>query len=77
MARDDRIKLDKEEIGDMKRAIQHFSRQQREEEIGELASGFLLDMIVKEIAPTFYNRGVEDACAYLGERLEDARSLMI
>lgn len=39
--------------------------------IGDLAAGLLLDVVLEEIGPSLYNRGLKDAQAYLGARLAD------
>jgi uncharacterized protein (DUF2164 family) len=43
--------------------IQTHFRAERGEELGDLAAGFLLDFIERELGPAFYNRGVRDAKA--------------
>jgi uncharacterized protein (DUF2164 family) len=43
--------------------IQAHFRQERGEELGDLAAGFLLDFVERELGPAFYNQGVEDAAA--------------
>jgi uncharacterized protein (DUF2164 family) len=55
---DPHLKEDKAQI--THKLIEYF-REEREEEIGELAAGMLLDFIEREIGPFFYNRGVRDA----------------
>jgi uncharacterized protein (DUF2164 family) len=56
-------RLGKEEREDAVRRIQAYFREERGEEVGDLAAGILLDAIERDIAPTFYNRGVRDAKA--------------
>jgi uncharacterized protein (DUF2164 family) len=55
--------LRKEEREDAVRRIQHYFREERGEEVGDLAAGILLQAIERDIAPAFYNRGVRDAKA--------------
>ncbi|NLX48260.1 MAG: DUF2164 domain-containing protein, partial [Euryarchaeota archaeon] len=52
-------------------------KEERGEEIGHLAAGMILDFIVEELAPEFYNQGVQDSCAYMNERVEDMQSLLL
>ncbi len=59
-SKDSVLKEEKAQIIDKLRA---YFREEREEEIGELAAGILLDFIEKEIGPFFYNRGVREAKA--------------
>ena len=41
--------------------IQYFYHQERDEEIGELAAGTILDFFAEQIGPHYYNAGVKDA----------------
>jgi len=77
MARENRMKFTREEKEDMAAAIREYFRKERDEDIGNLASLMVLDFIIEELGPWFYNRGVEDARSYMSERLEDAGSLLI
>ena len=72
----EKIVVSKEMKEDMVAAIKDHFLKERGEELGNLASSFILDFIIEELAPAFYNMGVEDACSYIGERVEDARSLL-
>lgn len=72
-----RIKLSKEQKEEMAAAIQRYFLQERDEEIGTLASSLLLDFIIKELAPEFYNQGVSDSHQFMNERIEDLFSLQI
>ncbi|MCA0966885.1 DUF2164 domain-containing protein [Priestia flexa] len=51
--------------------IQTYFLNERDEEIGELAAGLLLDFFIDKIAVEFYNLGVEDSYRYMSDRLED------
>jgi uncharacterized protein (DUF2164 family) len=73
----ERIKLEKEKREDMVKAIISYFKNERGEEIGQLAAGMMLDLIIEELAPEFYNRGVLDSCAYMNERVEDMQSLLL
>lgn len=41
--------------------IQAFFREERDEELGMIAAERVLDFIAQDIAPNFYNLGLEDA----------------
>ena len=41
--------------------IKNYFLKGREEEIGDLAAGLMLDFIIEELAPEFYNQGIQDA----------------
>jgi uncharacterized protein (DUF2164 family) len=71
----DKIKLTKEQREDMISAIKRYFKQERGEEIGDLASGLILDFIVEELAPEFYNLGVHDSAKYMENRIEDLLSI--
>ena len=42
-------------------SIQTYFLKEREEEMGDVAAGALLDFIIRQIGPSIYNRGVRDA----------------
>ena len=46
-------------------ALQTYFRDQREEEVGELQAGFLLDFVITHIGPSIYNRAIRDAQTHL------------
>ena len=77
MRSEERIKLEKEKRADMVKAMISYFKNERGEEIGQLAAGMLLDFIIEELAPEFYNQGVLDSCAYMNERVEDMGSLLL
>ena len=77
MKEKDRIILTKEKREEMVAAIKAYYLKDREEEIGQLAAGMLLDFVIDELAPEFYNQGVVDSCKYMSERIEDMQSLLL
>ena len=72
----DKIKLSKEKRADMISSIKTYFLNQRDEELGDLASGFILDFIIEELAPEFYNQGVSDSHKFMSERVEDLLSIL-
>lgn len=66
-----KITIEKEERECLISKIKNYYLNIREEEIGDLAAGLLLDFIVDEIAPAFYNQGVRDSYRFMSERVED------
>ena len=72
-----RIKLEKEKKEEMVERIQNYFSNEREEEIGNLAATLILNFVVKELAPGFYNQGVQDAYRYMTERCEDMLSIQL
>lgn len=75
MKNKDILKLTKEKREDMISAIKAYFLDEREEELGDLASNLLLNFIVEELAPEFYNMGVHDSYKYMSDRIEDLLSI--
>jgi uncharacterized protein (DUF2164 family) len=71
----DKIVLSKEQRTDMISAIKRYFKQERGEEIGDLASGLILDFVIEELAPEFYNLGVHDSYRFMESRIEDLMSI--
>lgn len=60
-----KVVLGKEEREDIVRRLRaHFERG-RGEELGELGATLLYEFLAEEIGPHFYNKGLNDAQAYL------------
>jgi uncharacterized protein (DUF2164 family) len=72
-----RIKLTKEKRDDMISAIKYYFLKEKEEELGDLAAGLILDFIIEELAPEFYNQGIYDSQKYMNDRVEDLLSIQI
>ncbi len=70
------IELTKERRALMISDIKAFFETEREETIGDLASGLLLDFIIEKFAPEFYNQGVYDSHKYISESAEDLLSIL-
>ena len=52
-------------------SIRKFFDEKLDDEIGDLKAELLLDFVLKEIAPTVYNKAVLDAQAYFQEKAQD------
>ena len=65
------IKLDKEKRQYMISEIQTYFLKERDEDLGDLASGLILDFFLEKLAPEFYNQGVYDSYNYINDRIED------
>lgn len=72
-----KIRLSKEKREEMLAAIKEYFLKEREEELGDLSSGFILDFVIEKLAPEFYNQGVDDACKYMLDRVEDVLSIQL
>ncbi|MDF2885379.1 MAG: hypothetical protein K0R54_5952 [Clostridiaceae bacterium] len=71
----DKIKLTKEKREDMINSIKNYFLNEREDELGDLAASLILDFIIEELAPEFYNQGVYDSYKYMNDRVEDLLSI--
>jgi uncharacterized protein (DUF2164 family) len=69
------IKVTKERRSEMIAEIKNFFLKEREEEIGDLAAGIILDFILEKIAPELYNQGVDDSYRYIKDAAEDLLSI--
>lgn len=52
-------------------SIKQYVAESLEHDLGDLQAGLLLDYILKEIGPSIYNRAIQDAQAYLQDRISD------
>lgn len=71
----DKIKLTKDKRDEMISDIKEYFLNEREEELGDLASDMILGFIIEKLAPEFYNQGVYDSYKYMEDRLEDLLSI--
>lgn len=55
--------------------IKNYFSKEREEEIGDLAAGLILEFILEKLAPEFYNQGVYDSYRYMDDAAEDLLSI--
>jgi uncharacterized protein (DUF2164 family) len=55
--------------------IKRYFSEERDEDIGDLAAGLLLDYITENIGPYYYNQAIKDACRFMGEKVEDMYGL--
>jgi uncharacterized protein (DUF2164 family) len=56
-------------------SIKRYVAENLEQEIGDLQAGLLLDYVVKEIAPSVYNKAIRDAQEYFQERVGDLETV--
>ncbi|MCR1834718.1 DUF2164 domain-containing protein [Oceanobacillus caeni] len=72
-------RLPKEIKDQIKEELKEYFYYERSEEIGDLAAENMLDFILKEIGPYFYNQGVKDAKEMVNQKMvnleEDMESL--
>jgi uncharacterized protein (DUF2164 family) len=77
MNKKDRIRLSKEKKEDMLSEIKYYFLKERDEELGDLAAGLILDFIVEKLAAEFYNQGVSDSQKYMNDRVEELLSIQL
>lgn len=68
--------MTKEVKKEMIEAIKTYFLNERDEDLGDLAAGFILDFFLEEMAPHIYNQGVYDSYKYMGERIEDLMGIL-
>ncbi len=71
-----KVSINEQNRKEMVEAIKIYYSNERGEEFGDLAAGFLLDFFLDQIAPHIYNQGVYDAYKYMNERTEDLLSIL-
>lgn len=72
---DNNIKIPKDKRQEMVAHIQDFFQKERDEEIGDLAAGIILDFFIDKLGPEIYNQGVNDSYNYLNDRIIDVLGL--
>ncbi len=75
MRNNNEIKISKERRDEMVSAIKNYFSKEREEDLGDLAAGLVLEFIIEELAPEFYNQGVFDSYTYIENTIEDLLSI--
>jgi uncharacterized protein (DUF2164 family) len=75
MRNENTIKVTQEKRDEMISAIKNYFLKEREEEIGDLRAGLMLDFILEELAPEFYNQGISDSYTYMKDMTEDLLSI--
>ncbi len=67
--------LSAEKRSEMTGMIKGYFLSERDQELGDLAAGLILDFFMQKLAPEFYNQGVYDAYRYTVRLVEDVLSL--
>ena len=75
MSKKNKIELSRDKKEDMITSIKEFFYEERDEELGDLAATMVLNFIIEEIAPEFYNKGINDSKRYMEDRLDDLLSI--
>jgi len=74
---DKRLELTMEERKQLIKSVQGFFLTERDQEIGELAAILIIDFMIEQLGPLYYNRGIGDAFKFMTDRLDDLRELEI
>ena len=69
------IKLNKEQKDIMIEEIQKYFLNERDEDLGDLASSLILDFFVEKLGAEMYNKGIQDAQQYMEEKVMDMLEL--
>ncbi|OOM72958.1 DUF2164 domain-containing protein [Clostridium sp. BL-8] len=75
MKNKDKITLTKEQRADMISSIKEYFYNERGEELGDLASGNILDFFIDKLSLEFYNQGVYDSYKYMNRSIDDLLSI--
>jgi len=65
-----KIEFSGEEREQLVRKIRLYFKEELDQDIGQFDAEFLLDFLIEDFGPYFYNRGLYDAQAVLEKRLE-------
>ena len=69
------MKLSKEKKDIMIEEIKKYFLNERDEDLGDLASSLILDFFVEKLGPEVYNQGIQDAQRYMEEKVIDMLEL--
>jgi uncharacterized protein (DUF2164 family) len=61
----------KEQKAELIASLRRYLAEELDRDISEMQAGFLLEFVIKEIAPFAYNQGVEDAQKHFLRAVED------
>lgn len=74
---DKRLQLTNEEQRQLIKSVQDFFLREQDQEIGDLAAMLIIDFMIKQLGPVYYNRGIQDAIKVMGDKLDDLYGLQI
>jgi uncharacterized protein (DUF2164 family) len=66
-----RIQLSAERKEDLLRKLIEMFRQEYDEELSRFRAEQILQFFVKRLGPPVYNQAIQDACAFMMERVQD------
>lgn len=65
------IEFTKEQKASIEEKLRTYFQEELDRELGQFEAQFLLDFLIAELGPYFYNQGLYDARALLEKRVED------
>lgn len=65
------INLPPDTLKQLQASLKRYVAENLDEDIGDLKASLMLDFVMKEIAPTIYNRAINDAQTYFQARVAD------
>lgn len=65
------IELDKKRLKVLREKAQIYFRDEHDESIGDLKADLLVEFFIKEIGPHIYNQAINDASAFIQDKLID------
>lgn len=70
------VELTKEQRDALVEALQEYSEQEMDQELGQFEAGFLLDFMLQRLGTLCYNKGLEDARVAILGRMELATEVV-
>lgn len=71
------IQLNDTQRNEMISSLQTYFEQEKDEQLGDLAAGLLLDFIIKELGPIIYNAGIVASYQFMNEKIEDLFGIQV
>ena len=62
-------KMPKEQKDHIVRLVQEYFQEERDEEISSLQAELLVDFMMKQLGPYFYNQAIQDAIRSVNEKM--------
>ena len=70
------IKLSEDRLKVVTEKVQSYFRNEHEEAIGELKAEMIVEFFIKELGPKIYNQAIDDANAFIHEKLIDLDGIL-
>lgn len=70
------IKLSEDRLKIVTEKVQSYFRNEHDETIGELKAEMIVEFFIKELGPKIYNQAIDDANAFIHEKLIDLDGIL-